>query len=304
MRKPNVSIIIRTLNEGRYLPELLTSIQGQKSTFSHEIVLVDSGSTDQTLEIARQHNCRILNIKREEFSFGRSLNIGCSAAKGFFLVFVSGHCIPYDENWLQNLVEPLASNQVDYVYGRQVGNDKTHWSERQIFSKYFPEVSRIPQSGFYCNNANSAIKKEVWANHVFDEELTGLEDMHLAKRLTRNFLQIGYVASSCVYHLHHESWSTVEKRFERESLALQTICPEVIIRRRDALRYFLRAVIGDMLSSKDKCISPKWIKNILMYRYHQYAGSYIGNHCHRKLSQKTKESYFYPSDSKGLPLSD
>ena len=89
MRKPNVSIIIRTLNEERYLPELLTSIQGQKSTFSHEIVLVDSGSTDQTLEIARQHNCRILNIKREEFSFGRSLNIGCSAAKGFFLVFVS-----------------------------------------------------------------------------------------------------------------------------------------------------------------------------------------------------------------------
>ena len=299
---PEVSIIIRTLNEARYLPDLLLGIQNQESDFSYEIILIDSGSTDNTLSIAEHYNCRILHISREEFSFGRSLNRACEAAYGDYLVIVSGHCIPFDNNWLQNLVKPLSNSEVDYIYGRQIGGAETYWSEQQIFSKYFPEKSQLPQSGFYCNNANSAIRKQVWSQYLFDEELTGLEDMHLAKRLINSSFKIGYVATSCVYHLHNESWPTVQKRFERESLALKTICPEVIMRRSDAVRYFFRAVLSDILASLKHCISINWIIKIFRYRYHQYNGSYIGNHLHRRYSKRTKESYFYPTDSKGPPL--
>ena len=160
MSKPDVSIIIRTLNEERYLPELLTSIQRQQSTFSHEVVLIDSGSTDNTLKIAEQFGCRILHISREEFSFGRSLNRACAAAHGTYFALISGHCIPCNQHWLQNLVQPLAEGVVQYCYGRQVGGPETYWSECQIFAKYFPEESSIPQQGFYCNNANSAIAAE------------------------------------------------------------------------------------------------------------------------------------------------
>ena len=145
MSRPDISIIIRTLNEERYLPELLTSIQGQRSTFSHEVVLIDSGSTDNTLEIAEQFGCRILHISREEFSFGRSLNRACEAARGAYFVLISGHCIPCNQHWLQNLVQPLAEGLAQYCYGRQVGSPQTYWSECQIFAKYFPEESSIPQ---------------------------------------------------------------------------------------------------------------------------------------------------------------
>ncbi len=302
MSKPDVSIIIRTLNEDRYLPELLSSIQEQQSSFTHEVVLIDSGSTDNTLNIAERFGCRILHISRAEFSFGRSLNRACEASHGEFLVFVSGHCIPYDQEWLQNLVEPLKERIVDYCYGRQLGGPHTHWSESQIFFKYFPESSRLPQEGFYCNNANSAILAETWKRYRFDEELTGLEDMHLAKRLIANQEFIGYAGNACVYHLHHENWKQIQRRFEREALALQQISPEILLRRRDIIRYFTRAVLGDTMKDLKNTVKPVNFYKIVRYRFHQYLGSYYGNHLHKRVSSDLRDTYFYPSHSKGIPL--
>jgi rhamnosyltransferase len=302
MSKPAVSIIIRTLNEERYLHELLSSIQTQRSNFSHEIVLIDSGSTDNTLTIAEQFGCQILHISRAEFSFGRSLNQACQAAQGSLLTFISGHCIPCHQHWLQNLIAPLCKGIAQYCYGRQIGGPRTYWSECQIFAKYFPEHSSIPQEGFYCNNANSAILAEVWNRYQFNEELTGLEDMDLAKRLLADQGKVGYVADASVYHLHHENWEQVQRRYEREALALQLICPEVILRRRDLFRYFSRGVIRDLAAGLPRTLTPKTFQQIIRYRYHQYMGGYRGNHLHKRMSSELRDTYFYPTPSKGQPL--
>lgn len=302
MSKPDISIIIRTLNEERYLPELLTSIESQQSTFSHEVVLIDSGSTDKTLEIAGQFDCRILHITREEFSFGRSLNRACQESDGKYLVLISGHCIPQNSRWMAKLVEPLAEDSADYVYGRQIGGAKTYWSEAQIFDKYFPSKSQIPQDGFYCNNANSAIRRKTWERLQFDEKLTGLEDMELAKRLMEQGGDIGYVAEACVYHLHNEQWSQIKNRFEREALALKQICPEVVVRRRDFARYFARAVIKDISTSKADIFKIRHIYQVILYRFFQYSGSFKGNQIQKIISKQLRESYFYPTQSKGSPL--
>lgn len=304
MRKPDVSIIIRTLNEERYLPKLLSAIQKQVSSYSHEILLIDSGSMDSTLAIAARFGCHILHISRDEFSFGRSLNRACETAQGNYLVVISGHCIPCDQYWLHNLVEPIRQSIVQYCYGRQLGGPDTYWSECQIFAKYFPDKTSIPQQGFYCNNANSAILAEVWKRYRFNEELTGLEDMHLAKRLLLDQGAVGYTADASVYHIHHENWQQVQRRFEREALALQQICPEVIIRRRDLLRYFSRGVIRDLSAGFPATLSPKTFQQIICYRYHQYIGSYRGNHLHKKMSSELRDTYFYPTPSKGQPLTN
>lgn len=292
---PDVSIVIRTLNEERYLPDLLSAIQSQETEFSYEVVLIDSGSTDSTLSIADCHGCRILHITRNEFSFGRSLNRACEGSQGTYFVMISGHCIPCNQHWLQKLVQPLAQRIVQYCYGRQLGGPHTYWSESQIFSKYFSNQSALPQRGFYCNNANSAIVAEVWNRYRFDEELTGLEDMHLAKRLVADQGKVGYVSDAAVYHLHHEDWKQVQRRFEREALALQQICPEVIIRRRDVIRYFTRGVMRDIETGLPGSLIPKSLLQIFQYRFHQYAGSYRGNHLHKKVSNQIRDAYFYPS---------
>ena len=302
MTIPHISIVIRTLNEERYLGELLQGIKNQKSEFNHEVILIDSGSTDKTLNIAQEFSCRILHISRDEFSFGRSLNRACDVALGKYLVFVSGHCIPYNEHWLQNLVQPLSVGTVQYCYGRQLGGPHTYWSESQIFAKYFPAFSQIPQVGYYCNNANSAILADIWSRYRFDEDLTGLEDMHLAKKLVLDAGLLGYVANASVYHLHHESWAQVQRRFEREALALQQICPEVILRKRDVVRYLIRGIVRDISAGINHKKPIRCLFEVIKYRFHQYYGSYKGNHLHKKLSGQLRDTYFYPTLSKGEPL--
>ena len=290
------SIVIRTLNEAKYLDDLLVMIARQGLLgLEKEVVLIDSGSTDGTVDIARRHGCRITTISKQEFSFGRSLNRGCEFAKGDILVFISGHCVPVDEQWLQKLCQPLIDGTVSYTYGRQVGDDDSQFSERRIFAKYFPEVSAIPQDGFFCNNANSAVLRSAWAAHRFDEELTGLEDMALAKALVADGHKVGYVAEAAVFHHHTETWASVRRRFEREAIALQQIMPEVHLSRWDVVRYVFSSVLMDWKSAArhGKLGASFW--NILRYRIAQFTGSYAGNNDHRKVSQTRKEEFFYPA---------
>ncbi len=302
MRTVEASIIIRTLNEARYLPQLLEAIDAQRSEFRTEVIVVDSGSTDGTLDIASAHGCRILMIAKENFSFGRSLNLGCQAALGQYLVIISGHCLPCHGSWLQRLLAPLAEGVVAYTYGRQLGGPETHWSEHRIFAKYFPEQSSVPQQGIYCNNANSALLQSAWESYKFDEYLTGLEDMHLAQRLLADGRKIGYIAEATVFHYHHEQWPQVQRRFEREALALQRIRPELTVRKRDLIRYLINAVIADLQHAKSNRVALRLWPNVWRYRLAQYWGSYLGNQLSREQSASLRESYFYPTDKKGRAL--
>lgn len=292
----DVSIVIRTYNEGKWLGSALEVCAAQDAdTLQYEIVIVDSGSTDETLQIAAQYGCRITHIKKADFTFGRSLNIGCEFAHGRFLVFISGHCIPVGDQWLANLVQPLHDGECAMAYGRQMGKKGvTKFSEEQLFKKYFPEHSAIPQDGFFCNNANSAISKETWGRYKFNEDVTGLEDMALGKQLVADGQKIGYVADAPILHLHEENWSQVKTRYERESVALQDIMPEVHVRFRDFLRYTFAGILYDWSEALNQRVFWREAGNIFMFRLMQYWGSYRGNNNHRKLSQARKDRYFYP----------
>lgn len=293
-----VSIIIRTYNEARHLPDVLRGIQSQAgSGLSREIIVVDSGSTDGTLDIARTFDCRVEHIRKQEFSFGRSLNIGCAAASGDVLVMISGHCIPADEHWLSRIVQPLADGRAVLVYGCQRGDASSRFSECRIFERFYPAASQVPQRGFFCNNANSALLRSVWERFPFDEDLTGLEDMHLGKRLVGAGLPIGYVADAIVRHLHHESWIGIKNRFEREAIAMQHIMPEVHLSIGDLLRYTLSSILLDLRTAIRRGQLLQYWSEIVAYRIAQYWGSYRGNHDHRELSRQVKERYFYPRNT-------
>lgn len=292
----NVSIIVRTLNEARFLPELLQAIKDQAlGDWQSEVVLVDSGSSDATLEIAKSFGCKIVTIDKSEFTFGRSLNVGCDAASGRFLIFVSGHCVPVGRDWLVNLCSPLDAGSCAYTYGRQIERDgHNKFSEKQLFLKYFPAQSSIPQDGFFCNNANSAVLRSAWAQHRFDEEVTGLEDMVLAKQLWLADGKIGYVADAVVEHIHEENWGQVKRRYEREAIALQGIMPEVHVGLGDFVRYSMAAILFDAAAALRERRFWRSMCEIILFRTMQYWGTYRGNNNHRKLSREAKERYFYP----------
>lgn len=290
-----ISVIIRTLNEVRYLDSLLSRLAEQDTGgLGHEVILVDSGSTDGTLEIAERHGCRILHIGREEFSFGRSLNRGCGAARGDILAIISGHCVPTDRHWLARLCQPLLEDQAGYSFGRQLGGAGSHFSEQRIFAKYFPEMPDAGQKAFFCNNANAALRHSDWERLRFDEELTGLEDMELAQRLIAAGGRVVYVPEAAVYHHHQETWAQIQRRFEREALALQRIMPQVHVGAWDMARYFLTSVYKDWICAWRARVWRRAAWGIVRYRWHQYRGVYKGNQQHRTLSNSEKEKYFYP----------
>lgn len=291
------SVVVRTYNEEKYLDQLLSAVRRQScESINFEVVIVDSGSTDNTLHIAEKYNCRIVHIKKSDFTFGRSLNVGCEVAKGDILVFVSGHCIPVDEHWLGELCKPLVDKTISYSYGRQRGKDTTRFSEYRHFDKWFPAYSKLPQEGYFCNNANAALTRDAWKMFGFDESLPGLEDMWLAKQLVEDNQKIGYVATACVYHIHDETWRQVRIRYEREAYALQQIMPQVHFSYSDFIRFFTASILSDFGVSLEKKALLSEFSSIVLFRFNQYWGTYKGNRQVRKLSNELKYRYFYPAD--------
>ena len=290
---PAVSIIVRTLNEAKFLPECLKKIGEQKYGGPIDIVVVDSGSTDNTVRIAANFNAKIVHISKSEFTFGRSLNVGCEASSGEILVLLSAHCIPCDENWLNALVKPLLEKTSEYSYGRQIPRKGvSKFSEGMVFSKYYPEHASDPQAGYFCNNANSAILRATWQRLRFDEKLTGLEDMELAKRLVDGGGTVSYVASSAVEHIHEESWSRIKIRYEREAAALVDIEPNLNLSLSQALKLFFLSTVNDFKVAEKKF--SVIIFEIIFYRACQYYGSFLGSRASKLRISRMRQEYFYP----------
>lgn len=289
------SIIIRTYNESRYLPQLLDRIAAQDvPPRSAETILVDSGSTDETVAIAEGAGCKVLRIDKADFSFGRSLNTGCQAAKGEVLVFISGHCVPEGRDWLARISGPLHRGEAAIAYGRQQGGAETRFSEHQLFRKYYPPTLLGAQNSFFCNNANAALLRRVWERYRFDEELPGLEDMDLGRRLVEAGMKIAYVPEASVFHHHHESWPQIKRRYEREAIALQKVMPSVHVTLADAFRYFLAGVFGDSAKALHQRQLLRKAGEIAAFRFCQFWGTWRGHNIHRALSRRMKERYFYP----------
>jgi len=291
-----VSVVVRALNEEKWLGHALQACKSQNLNEGREVelVVVDSGSTDGTLAIAREHGCRIVHIKKEDFTFGRSLNVGCEAARGDVLVFISAHCIPADSTWLEALVQPIEKGLCDYTYGRQLGHDTSRFSERQVFAHYFPETSQLPQQGFFCNNANSALRTGTWRKFRFDESVTGLEDMVLAKTIVNSGGRIGYVAEAGVVHIHEETLRQTRRRYYREALTMRSIMPEVHFNMWDMVSCFTAGVTHDFgVAVREKALL-KQAAGIVGFRFNQYWGTYRGHNEHRVLSRAQKISYYYP----------
>jgi len=294
--RPLASLVIRTYNEAKYLDQVLSQVAAQVIPGGRpiEVVVVDSGSTDGTLEIAARHGTNVIPINKEVFTFGRSLNIGCEAATGEILVLVSGHCIPRNDQWLSELLNPFQDPAVALTYGRQVGDAASKFSEARVFEKYYPD-GPASQGPAFCNNANSAVRKSIWRRFRFDESLTGLEDIDLGRKVVAAGFRIDYCPQSVVIHIHHESWPQVRRRYEREAIALRHIHPELHLTLIEAASCFASAVWKDFQALLREKKPIPLLGEILHYRFNQFTGSWLGNRPHRELSAREKARYFFPA---------
>ena len=290
----DISIIIRTYNEEKHIKKLLYGIQNQNIKKSYEIIIVDSGSKDKTIEFALEFDVKIVEIKKEEFSFGKAINLGCNEAKGELLVFASAHVYPIYNDWLYNLIRPFTNNSIAYTYGRQIGDDNTKFSENMIFKKWFPIESIPIQTTPFCNNANSCIRKSVWEKNNFDENITGLEDINLASFLINNGLFLSYVAEAVIVHVHDESYNNIFNRYKREAIAMKKIFPNIKFTMFTFLFLFISNIYFDTINATKHKNLIRNFKSIIQFRFMQFYGTYVGHRVDYILSDDTQKKMYYP----------
>lgn len=215
-----VSVVVLTLNAGLLFEDLLARLAEQEGDFEREVVVVDSGSTDGTVELARRHGARVHGISKEEFDHGATRNLGVSLARGEYVALTVQDAVPLDARWLAAMVEDLERDgSVAGVYGRQVPRptggplaravtnsiSTADPGRREQFAgspegyRSLPPEERRRLATF--DNVNSCVRRSVWERFPFEATSFG-EDLRWGAAVVAAGHKLVYEPGSAVVHSH------------------------------------------------------------------------------------------------------
>jgi rhamnosyltransferase len=218
----DASVVIPTKNGARWIGECLEAVYSQEGVGRVEVVMLDSGSTDGTLEIARRFTVRIVEIPAEDFHHARTRNYAATLATGTFLVFLSQDAIPANCSWLKVMLQNFADGAVGAVYGRQVPKAGSTLERHEALNTMYgsQRVVKDPSSKqslgyryYHFSDANAAIRKEVWEATRFPEDLKVFEDLGIAKRILDAGWHIVYEPEASVVHSHNHTTVELFRRY-------------------------------------------------------------------------------------------
>ncbi len=272
-----ISIIILTKNNGSTIGEVIKQIISQQINDLYEIIIVDSGSSDNTIKQISQFEVRSYTIPPDEFGHGRTRNIASGYAHGEYLVYLSADAIPADQHWFRNLVNKLHNEEVGATFGRQIPYKDTPLMERFFIQKNYPleAKERYSSKRFHMNaffsNVNSAIKRSLWLKIKFSEDLIISEDYLWAKRAYDEGYKIEYVPDAAVYHSHKYNLIQVFKRYfdSGVSFSQMGLQPGVL---RDGLGYFLEEM--NYIMHENMFLLPY----VICYDIFKFMGFFAGSH--------------------------
>ncbi len=221
----NISVIIRTKNEERWLDSCLFAVRNQ-DVGEVEIVIVDNESSDNTLKIAKSYQCITTHISNKDFNYSRALNIGINLSTGKLISILSGHCVPVDDRWLTCLSMHFLDEEVKAVYGRQEPLPDSNPVDKRDLWTTFGLDRRIQKRDFFFHNANSMIRRSAWDKQPFNEKLNGVEDREWATKILQSGNKIIYEPAASVYHHHGIHHSGNEQRAARVVRMIETIHQE------------------------------------------------------------------------------
>jgi rhamnosyltransferase len=217
-----ISVVIPVKNGGADLVRCLAAIGRQGLDAEVEVVVVDSGSSDDSVEVARSHGARVHEIPASEFGHGRTRNLGAELASGDVLVFTSQDAFAADESWLARLVRPLAGgDRIAGAYGRQLPHDDATPPERYFLDFLYGPDARVQRldgdepdfEQTLFSNVNSAIPRAVWQEFPFADDLIMSEDQEWSRRVLRAGYGLVYEPAATVHHSHRYSIASAFRRF-------------------------------------------------------------------------------------------
>lgn len=216
------SVAVLTFNAQKYLKELLDSLAGQETDFEYEVILIDSGSSDDTMRIAREYPIRLYEIENQDFSHGGTRNFAVSLASGEFIAFITQDAVPADKYWLQELVSTFYQDEkIAGVFGRQIARSEAFILTKRDMASHFAGFSPdnetikiqykddVPQqeyqrnrfSYYFFSNVNSCVRRSVWEKIPF-RKIDYAEDQALGMDLIEAGYKKAYNPKAAVIHSH------------------------------------------------------------------------------------------------------
>lgn len=254
-----VSIIIPTRNAGSRLIMCLEGINMQLCDCEKEIIVVDSQSVDNTIDIARSYRAGVVKIDAQDFTHGRARNMGASVSKGNYLVFCNQDAVPANANWLQNLILPLDRKSTAGSYSRQIAPAGVPRFESLFLQRYYPKESRIntqcilsnrPEDYVLFSTVSAALRKDIWDEFKFNEKIIMSEDQEIACRILLRGYNIAYASESVVLHGHSYSLSNAFKRYFDSGWSMRSI-PRITPHNPARNLHFFVSMCKDILSDND-----------------------------------------------------
>jgi len=294
---PKVSILLRNLNESQNLKKLF-KILNQQTYSNFEVVFLDSGSTDNSVEIAEKfksnYKISINHIDKNEFTFGRALNYCLTYSDSpKYVISLSAHCFPIDSNFIKNYVDLFINSKADIVFGKQSGYKESKLSEASHLNTWFGDDYGIRKNNPFTNNGNCGYDIEIFQKFKFNEELPGCEDIDFASKVIKTNGKIMYGEGIEVQHYHDENLKTIFYRYYREALALNKIYPYKF-KKREFITSTIKQTFRDILFKfKFTSYQSRSILNIFLYRL-------VKNYAHLKGFKESRISsnkiYNYAQD--------
>ena len=218
-----ISILIPVKDGGEDLARCLAAISRQRETPPPEVVVVDSGSADGSVELARGFGAKVIEIAPEEFDHGGTRNLAARSAGGEILVFLSQDAEPVGDSWLSALVSRLGVDErLAGVYGRQLARPGAVPPESYFLDYLYGAQPRLQSLGddaalsmatTMFSNANAAIRRAVWEEIEFAEDLIMSEDQDWARRALEAGWRLAYEPAAAVRHSHAYTVGSAFRRF-------------------------------------------------------------------------------------------
>lgn len=212
MNDPLVSIIMRSYNEAWALGATLAALREQDHA-NWELIVIDSGSTDGSqamIEAARP--AHFIQIQPHEYNPSRVMNHGMTLARSEWCVFLNADATPQGTNWLRTLVAELRQPNVAAVFGRQIPRPDCDAVFACDYERCFGPSRESAKWGHFFSMVSSALRKGVWAQRGFREDLQYAEDDEYTRWCKAAGHDVRYVPESVVMHSHNYSPHQARKR--------------------------------------------------------------------------------------------
>ncbi len=276
-KRPKVVIIMRSKNSAWVIASTLAALQSQDYR-DYDLIVVDSGSTDATLEIVSFYDCQLIQIAADDYYPGKVLNQAIEQSQAELVVFVNSDAVLLRDDSLSNLLAAFNDPDVVAAFGRQVPRPEAKQWVKRDYAASFPAVGP-PPCWITLSLPFAAIRRQHWQQHPFYQDAWASEDTEWGHWAKSNGHKVSYIPQALLMHSHNYTLKQLYGRrfvegeadafiFQRKNKLISAVGHFIKGLLRDCHHHIVNRDLAGLLTTPCR---------LLVYHWAYYSGLHWGN---------------------------